>query len=53
MPEDCIFLLFFDLGGGEGQGAGAGAGAGVQIGSGSYLFVQFKTRGCIKFCNHF
>ena len=23
MPEDCIFLLSFDLGGGGGQGAGA------------------------------
>ena len=52
MPKDCIFLLSFDLflGGG---GFGLRVLMLVQIGSGSYLFVQLKMRGSIKFCNHF
>ena len=46
--KDQLFIR--GMGGGEGVG---GSRVLVQIDSGSYLFVQLKIRGCIKFCNHF
>ena len=49
MPEDCIFLLSFDLGGrgGGGQGAGAGADAGANR-VGVIPFCAIKNEGLHK-----